>query len=306
MRITICAASFRVLCRSTVRGSVIGRARKVVGRVVRGGRVRFRVKGCRNVKVIFRCGKGSCVIATTTCSNCNCSGLIKLRRALVYLFVVKLSLLFVTNCILTGLSLGPVEGVIGRTRAVATSRVSHHVPIGGRGSRLNRLAVTFGRLLGQLRVSFGSRGRFIDGISRRLHAPLTTLATRVSISLRGRQAGRRCRLTVRGVRRSTGQVAQLVSNLLGLTGTSCNGRRVDVQRIHLSRLLLSTERLVLQTRPRCDVSLLFYGRRRSSSDLVAILNGPCLLGVTFSGLVRGGYGCSRGRSSVIRVSFESG
>lgn len=302
IRMTICDPSFRVVCRSTCRGSVMGRAPRVVGRVLRGGSVRFCRSRFRTVKVICVFRKGACVVATTTCSNCKCRGRGTLGSVLVVLSMVKLDVLVVMNCLLTHDTLVPMSGVMGRIRDVSTRRVGGELPIRGGESRLKRLDLAFGRVLSQLRVTFQSRGVFIDGISRRLQAPVTTLVARLRLTLLGRHGPRRCRVTVGGIVRSSRHMIGLVRKLLGLTGTSCLPRRVGVRGDHLSRLLLSTQRLIVGTGPGCGMRLVFRRRTRSSS-MVAILKGDCLLAATFIGLVRGGYGFSGGRASFVRVSF---
>ncbi|WP_433455425.1 sensor histidine kinase [Streptomyces sp. CA-142005] len=203
-------------------------------------------------------------------------------RIMLWLFVPALLCVVALVAALTWSAmtraLGPVEAIRGRFAEITATNLAQRVPDPRSGDEISALAGTMNDTLDQLQRAVGGLRTFTSDASHELRSPLTTLRTRLELSL-AHPATTDWPKTGDAALNDTVRLQEIVSDLLLLARLDASPRPAKTERIELRSFLADLissqypERPVVFDRPATDgqTAVAVVGNRSALTRLVTNL-----------------------------------
>lgn len=213
----------------------------------------------------------------------------------------------ILTCFIDNRTLGPLHSFTSRARGIRPGGLSSVGVDGSILPRFGRFDRSFGGVVRQLGRKFATRQRFAKGTTRRLHAPLTLVRTRVRLfSIRRASVGPRATRFLELLRRRARHVSRVAGALLRVDRLHGVGYDSGV------RLTPVASRIFTSLTPVTSRG----GMSLAHSNSTLVVNDSALVCHVVFGLARGTIHCAQHSSMVgvsviygrgsIRVHMESG
>lgn len=111
------------------------------------------------------------------------NNLVALRKTLLLLFVVGLSLLFVVGYFLARSALKPIWDIVHDAEKISGSELDKRLLVKNKKDELGELSMTVNALLDRLEQSFNAQKMFVSNVSHELRTPLAALMGELDLAL---------------------------------------------------------------------------------------------------------------------------
>ena len=225
-----------------------------------------------------------------------------LRRRLILLSVLGLSILLCVGYLLSRSALAPVKNIVRKVRSISANRISERLPVGKNHDELQELAGSFNALLDELEQAFSSQKMFVSNVSHELRTPLAALVAESEITLLKPRDPARYETALRNILKDAGRIMKLVEGLLNLAKADYNPQQIKMAKVRLDELLVEAYGTVVKAHPQYHVELSFEQEADDDSVLTVVGN-AYLLTTAFVNLIENNCKFSQNHTSMVQIGF---
>lgn len=204
------------------------------------------------------------------------NNLVALRKTLLLLFVVGLSLLFVVGYFLARSALKPVRDIVHDAEKISGSELDKRLLLKNKKDELGELSMTVNALLDRLEQSFNAQKMFVSNVSHELRTPLAALMGELDLALQKERTVEQYKNAITNAWTDARRMTKLIDGLLNLARADYQKEQIRMQDIRLDELLLDVREHILKAHPDYKISLLFE-QEDADDDLLITVKGNLYL-----------------------------
>ena len=303
VEVAVYDTSFLMLYHDAVQNDIIKEDSTMIQTIVTDGDMEFYVDGYQCIGMLYDYGGRKYVVTAAAYDGYGYDNLASLLNALIVLFVVGLSLLFVSGYYLSRAALKPIRDIVAEAENITATSISRRLPVKNEKDELGELATTFNDLLSRLEESFNSQKMFVSNVSHELRTPLAALMAELGITLQKERTSQQYRDALDNVMNDARRMNSLIDGLLNLAKADYGKEQISMQEIRLDELLLDVRECILRAHPEYKIELVFDEQETDDDRFVTVYGNSYLLSIAFSNLIENNCKYSPDRTSFVQISF---
>lgn len=303
VEVAVYDTSFCILYHDAVQNDIIKEDSAMIQTIVTDGDMEFYVDGYQCIGMLYDYGGRKYVVTAAAYDGYGYDNLASLLNALIVLFVVGLSLLFVSGYYLSRAALKPIRDIVAEAENITATSISRRLPVKNEKDELGELATTFNDLLSRLEESFNSQKMFVSNVSHELRTPLAALMAELGITLQKERTPQQYRDALDNVMNDARRMNSLIDGLLNLAKADYGKEQISMQEIRLDELLLDVRECILRAHPEYKIELVFDEQETDDDRFVTVYGNSYLLSIAFSNLIENNCKYSPDRTSFVQISF---
>lgn len=303
VEVAVYDTSFLMLYHDAVQNDIIKEDSAMMQTIVIDGDMEFYVDGYQCIGMLYDYGGRKYVVTAAAYDGYGYDNLASLLNALIVLFVVGLSLLFVSGYYLSRAALKPIRDIVAEAENITATSISRRLPVKNEKDELGELATAFNDLLSRLEESFNSQKMFVSNVSHELRTPLAALMAELGITLQKERTSQQYRDALDNVMNDARRMNSLIDGLLNLAKADYGKEQISMQEIRLDELLLDVRECILRAHPEYKIELVFDEQETDDDRFVTVYGNSYLLSIAFSNLIENNCKYSPDRTSFVQISF---
>ena len=303
VEVAVYDTSFRMLYHDAVQNDIIKEDSAMIQTIVADGDMEFYVDGYQCIGMLYDYGGRKYVVTAAAYDGYGYDNLSSLLNALIVLFVIGLSLLFVSGYYLSRAALKPIRDIVAEAENITATSISRRLPVKNEKDELGELATTFNDLLSRLEESFNSQKMFVSNVSHELRTPLAALMAELGITLQKERTPQQYRDALDNVMNDARRMNSLIDGLLNLAKADYGKEQISMQEIRLDELLLDVRECILRAHHEYKIELVFDEQETDDDRFVTVSGNSYLLSIAFSNLIENNCKYSPDRTSFVQISF---
>ncbi len=303
VEVAIYTTDFRMLYHDAIQNDIIKENREMIDRILREKEIEFYVDKYQGIGMFYSFDGKDYIVTAAAYDGYGYDNLFELRDTLLVLFVIGLSLLFVSGYILARASLKPIRDIVRETETITAHHIDRRLPVKNEKDELGELSTTFNALLERLEASFNSQKMFVSNVSHEMRTPLAALIAELDLALQKERTGEQYRKAMQNALQDAGRMNKLIDGLLNLAKADYQKEQIKMQEIRLDELLLDVREFILRAHPDYHIELLFEQEDADDDNLITVQGNLYLLNIAFSNLIENNCKYSADKSSFIQISF---
>jgi signal transduction histidine kinase len=305
VEVAVYTPDFRMLYHDAAQNDIVKEDRAMIDRIVSEREKEFYVGEYQAVGLVYTFAGKDYVVTAAAYDGYGYHNLDILRRTLVGLFVVGLSLLFVVGYLLARASLKPMRDVVREAESITASKIDRRLPVANRHDELGELSTAFNDLLDRLEVSFNAQKMFVSNVSHEMRTPLAALTAELDIALQKERSPQQYREAMANALGDAQRMAKLIDGLLNLAKADYRKEDIKMEEIRLDELLLDVREHLLRAHPDYHVELIF-AQEIDDEQSITVNGNPYLLSIAFANLMENNCKYSPDRISLVQISSHQG
>ncbi|MBC8603948.1 HAMP domain-containing protein [Parabacteroides acidifaciens] len=303
VEVAIYTTDFRMLYHDAIQNDIIKENREMIDRILREKEIEFYVDKYQSIGMLYSFDGKDYIVTAAAYDGYGYDNLFELRDTLLVLFVIGLSLLFVSGYILARASLKPIRDIVREAETITAHHIDRRLPVKNGKDELGELSTTFNALLERLEASFNSQKMFVSNVSHEMRTPLAALIAELDLALQKERTGEQYRKAMQNALQDAGRMNKLIDGLLNLAKADYQKEQIKMQEIRLDELLLDVREFILRAHPDYHIELLFEQEDADDDNLITVQGNLYLLNIAFSNLIENNCKYSADKSSFIQISF---
>ena len=303
IEVAVYDTSFLMLYHDAVQNDIIKEDSAMIQTIVTDGDMEFYVDGYQCIGMLYDYGGRKYVVTAAAYDGYGYDNLASLLNALIVLFVVGLSFLFISGYYLSRAALKPIRDIVAEAENITATSISRRLPVKNEKDELGELAITFNDLLSRLEESFNSQKMFVSNVSHELRTPLAALMAELGITLQKERTQQQYRDALDNVMNDARRMNSLIDGLLNLAKADYGKEQISMQEIRLDELLLDVRECILRAHPEYKIELVFDEQETDDDRFVTVYGNSYLLSIAFSNLIENNCKYSPDRTSFVQISF---
>lgn len=303
VEVAIYTTDFRMLYHDAIQNDIIKENREMIDRILREKEIEFYVDKYQGIGMLYSFDGKDYIVTAAAYDGYGYDNLFELRNTLLVLFVISLSLLFVSGYILARASLKPIRDIVREAETITAHHIDRRLPVKNEKDELGELSTTFNALLERLEASFNSQKMFVSNVSHEMRTPLAALIAELDLALQKERTGEQYRKAMQNALQDAGRMNKLIDGLLNLAKADYQKEQIKMQEIRLDELLLDVREFILRAHPDYHIELLFEQEDADDDNLITVQGNLYLLNIAFSNLIENNCKYSADKSSFIQISF---
>lgn len=303
VEVAIYTTDFQMLYHDAIQNDIIKENREMIDRILREKEIEFYVDKYQGIGMLYSFGGKDYIVTAAAYDGYGYDNLFELRDTLLVLFVIGLSLLFVSGYILARASLKPIRDIVREAETITAHHIDRRLPVKNEKDELGELSTTFNALLERLEASFNSQKMFVSNVSHEMRTPLAALIAELDLALQKERTGEQYRKAMQNALQDAGRMNKLIDGLLNLAKADYQKEQIKMQEIRLDELLLDVREFILRAHPDYHIELLFEQEDADDDNLITVQGNLYLLNIAFSNLIENNCKYSADKSSFIQISF---
>ncbi|WP_293670940.1 ATP-binding protein [uncultured Parabacteroides sp.] len=303
VEVAIYTTDFLMLYHDAIQNDIIKENREMIDRILHEKEIEFYVDKYQGIGMLYSFGGKNYIVTAAAYDGYGYDNLFELRNTLLVLFVIGLSLLFVSGYILARASLKPIRDIVREAETITAHHIDRRLPVKNEKDELGELSTTFNALLERLEASFNSQKMFVSNVSHEMRTPLAALIAELDLALQKERTGEQYRKAMQNALQDAGRMNKLIDGLLNLAKADYQKEQIKMQEIRLDELLLDVREFILRAHPDYHIELLFEQEDADDDNLITVQGNLYLLNIAFSNLIENNCKYSADKSSFIQISF---
>lgn len=303
VEVAIYTTDFRMLYHDAIQNDIIKENREMIDRILREKEIEFYVDKYQGIGMLYSFDGKDYIVTAAAYDGYGYDNLFELRDTLLVLFVIGLSLLFVSGYILARASLKPIRDIVREAETITAHHIDRRLPVKNGKDELGELSTTFNALLERLEASFNSQKMFVSNVSHEMRTPLAALIAELDLALQKERTSEQYRKAMQNALQDAGRMNKLIDGLLNLAKADYQKEQIKMQEIRLDELLLDVREFILRAHPDYHIELLFEQEDADDDNLITVQGNLYLLNIAFSNLIENNCKYSADKSSFIQISF---
>lgn len=236
---------------------------------------------------------------------CDPTQLVRLRNILIITFFAGMALIAASGWYFAGQALAPMSGIVQEVENIQPSDLSRRVATGNSRDELDRLAVTFNRLLDRVEQAFRLQRMFLSNVSHELKNPLQAIRSQLDVALSRDRDPQAYRSALQSVLDDVDAMTEVEDKLHQLARIHNDPSAIPFAAERLDELLWQAKEQLQKHRPNFKVSLDF-GEMPENEELLYVRANEALLRTAMLNLMDNACKYSPDNRAQVRVRFHTG
>lgn len=303
VEVAVYTTDFRMLYHDAIQNDIIKENRSMMNRIIREKEINFYVGKYQCIGMLYHFQGRDYIITAAAYDGYGYDNLYELQKALVVLFLVGLSSLFVVCYFLARSSLKPIRDIVKEAETITSSQMDRRLPVRNAHDELGELSIAFNSLLDRLQISFDSQKMFVSNVSHELRTPLAALIAELDLSLQKERSGEHYRRAIENALGDARRMTKLIDGLLNLAKADYQKEQIRMKEIRLDELLLDVRSYILKAHPEYKVNILFEQEDADDDRMITVMGNVYLLSIAFSNLIENNCKYSADKTSFVQISY---
>jgi signal transduction histidine kinase len=236
---------------------------------------------------------------------CDTSPLQQLRNILIVSFLIGLLLMALTGWVLSGQALRPLNQLMNEVDTIQTNNLAQRIGISKNKDELQRLALTFNRLLERVERAFQAQRMFISNVSHELKNPLNVLRTQIDVALQRKRDTDEYERVLHSLSDDLHNISDLEEKLLQLSRIHNSPESINMQPVRLDELLWQVREQLLKRSPNAKCSFDLQNMPDDSEETLYIKGNESLLRMAFLNIAENAVKYSHDRAVHVLAVFQA-
>ena len=303
VEVAVYTTDFQMLYHDAIQNDIIKETQEMINDILRKKEIEFHIGKYQGVGMVYPYRGKEYIVTAAAYDGYGYDNLIGLQKTLFILFIVGLSLLFITGYFLARLSLQPIRNIVNEAETITASQIDRRLPVKNEKDELGELSTAFNALLNRLEISFNSQRMFVSNVSHELRTPLSALIAELGLSLQKERTTEQYRYAMQNMLQDARRMTRLIDGLLNLAKADYRKEEISMRDVRLDELLLDVRELILRAHPEYHIDLLFGQEEADDDRLITTMGNPYLLNIAFSNLIENNCKYSGNNASSVQISF---
>lgn len=303
VEVAVYTTDFQMLYHDAIQNDIIKETQEMINDILRKKEIEFHIGKYQGVGMVYPYRGKEYIVTAAAYDGYGYDNLIGLQKTLFILFIVGLSLLFITGYFLARVSLQPIRNIVNEAETITASQIDRRLPVKNEKDELGELSTAFNALLNRLEISFNSQRRFVSNVSHELRTPLSALIAELGLSLQKERTTEQYRYAMQNMLQDARRMTRLIDGLLNLAKADYRKEEISMRDVRLDELLLDVRELILRAHPEYHIDLLFGQEEADDDRLITTMGNPYLLNIAFSNLIENNCKYSGNNTSSVQISF---
>ena len=303
VEVAVYTTDFQMLYHDAIQNDIIKETQEMINDILRKKEIEFHIGKYRGVGMVYPYRGKEYIVTAAAYDGYGYDNLIGLQKTLFILFIVGLSLLFITGYFLARVSLQPIRNIVNEAETITASQIDRRLPVKNEKDELGELSTAFNALLNRLEISFNSQRMFVSNVSHELRTPLSALIAELGLSLQKERTTEQYRYAMQNMLQDARRMTRLIDGLLNLAKADYRKEEISMRDVRLDELLLDVRELILRAHPEYHIDLLFGQEEADDDRLITTMGNPYLLNIAFSNLIENNCKYSGNNTSSVQISF---
>lgn len=303
VEVAVYTTDFRMLYHDAIQNDIVKEDRKMIDDILKNREIEFYVGDYQGVGMLYSWEGKTYVVTAAAYDGYGYDNLGELRKTLLVLFIIGLTLLFVVCYFLVRASLKPIRDIVREAESMTAQHIEKRLPVKNEKDELGELSTAFNDLLERLEVSFNSQKMFVSNVSHELRTPLAALMAELDLALQKERTVEQYRTAMENVLQDARRMTRLIDGLLNLAKADYQKEQIKMQEIRLDELLLDTRECILRAHPDYHIELLFEQEAAEDDRMITVMGNLYLLNIAFSNLIENNCKYSTDKSSFVQISY---
>ncbi|WP_278626422.1 HAMP domain-containing sensor histidine kinase [Parabacteroides gordonii] len=303
VEVAVYTTDFQMLYHDAIQNDIIKETQEMINDILRKKEIEFHIGKYQGVGMVYPYKGKEYIVTAAAYDGYGYDNLIGLQKTLFILFIVGLSLLFITGYFLARVSLQPIRNIVNEAETITASQIDRRLPVKNEKDELGELSTAFNALLNRLEISFNSQRMFVSNVSHELRTPLSALIAELGLSLQKERTTEQYRYAMQNMLQDARRMTRLIDGLLNLAKADYRKEEISMRDVRLDELLLDVRELILRAHPEYHIDLLFGQEEADDDRLITTMGNPYLLNIAFSNLIENNCKYSGNNTSSVQISF---
>ena len=303
VEVAVYTTDFQMLYHDAIQNDIIKETQEMINDILRKKEIEFHIGKYQGVGMVYPYRGKEYIVTAAAYDGYGYDNLIGLQKTLFILFIVGLSLLFITGYFLARVSLQPIRNIVNEAETITASQIDRRLPVKNEKDELGELSTAFNALLNRLEISFNSQRMFVSNVSHELRTPLSALIAELGLSLQTERTTEQYRYAMQNMLQDARRMTRLIDGLLNLAKADYRKEEISMRDVRLDELLLDVRELILRAHPEYHIDLLFGQEEADDDRLITTMGNPYLLNIAFSNLIENNCKYSGNNTSSVQISF---
>lgn len=295
--------SFTMLYHDAVQIDIVKESPQMIAEVLQQKNIHFYIGNNQAVAMLYSFKGKDYIVTVAAYDGYGYSNLAALRKILVVISLVGLSVLWLVGFLLARSALAPVKQIMRKADQISAHNISERLPVSSSKDELSELSLSFNRLLDDLEKAFQSQKMFVSHVSHELRTPMSSLVTEAELTLLKPRDKERYEQALRHILQDAGRIVSLTDGLLNLAKADYHSNQIKMEALRLDELLLEACAAVMKAHSDYRVDLQFEGEADDDSVLT-VQGNSYLLTIAFANLIENNCKFSADRTSVVHIGFD--
>lgn len=303
VEVAVYTTDFQMLYHDAIQNDIIKETQEMINDILRKKEIEFHIGKYQGVGMVYPYRGKEYIVTAAAYDGYGYDNLNGLQKTLFILFIVGLSLLFITGYFLARVSLQPIRNIVNEAETITASQIDRRLPVKNEKDELGELSTAFNALLNRLEISFNSQRMFVSNVSHELRTPLSALIAELGLSLQKERTTEQYRYAMQNMLQDARRMTRLIDGLLNLAKADYRKEEISMRDVRLDELLLDVRELILRAHPEYHIDLLFGQEEADDDRLITTMGNPYLLNIAFSNLIENNCKYSGNNTSSVQISF---
>lgn len=303
VEVAVYDTDFQMLYHDAIQNDIVKENREMIDKILDKKEIEFYIGDYQVTGIVYHFDGKDYVVTAAAYDGYGHDNISGLRNALVFLFVIGLSMLFIAGYYLAYTSLKPIRGIVREAESITELDINRRLPIKNEKDELGELCMAINALLERLEVSFNSQKMFVSNVSHELRTPLAALMAELDLSLQKERTEHQYLNTIQNALQDARRMTKLIDGLLNLAKADYQKDQVKMEEIRMDELLLDTREYILKAHPHYNIDLIFEQDEADDDSQITVLGNRYLLNIAFSNLIENNCKYSADQSSCIQISY---
>lgn len=303
VEVAVYTEDFQMLYHDAVQNDIIKETQPMIHEILQKKEIEFHIGKYQGIGMVYPFKERNYVITAAAFDGYGYDNVSSLQNTLIILFIIGVTLLFITCYFLAGLSLQPIRNIVKEAETITASHIDRRIPVRNKKDELGELSIAFNELLHRLEISFNAQKMFVSNVSHELRTPLAALTAELDVSLQKERSNAQYRCAMQNMQQDAKRMTRLIDGLLNLAKADYQKAEISMREVRLDELLLDVRDLLLRAHPDYTIELLFCNENEDDDRLITTLGNPYLLNIAFANLIENNCKYSANHSSTVQISF---
>ncbi len=303
VEVVVYDSDFQMLYHDAIQNDIVKENREMLDEILDKKAIEFYVGDYQVIGIVYHFDGNDYVVTAAAYDGNGYDNIFRLRKSLIVLFVIGLSLLFIACYYLAYTSLKPIRGIVREAESITELDINKRLPIKNEKDELGELCMAINALLKRLEVSFNSQKMFVSNVSHELRTPLAALMAELDLSLQKERTEQQYRNTIQNALQDARRMTKLINGLLNLAKADYQKDQIKMEEIRLDELLLDTREYILKAHPQYNIDMIFEQDEADDDRLITVMGNRYLLNIALSNLIENNCKYSADHSSCIQISY---
>ena len=302
VEVAIYRPDFKMLYHDAIQSDIVKETSGMMSDISRKKSIEFHVGTYQAIGMVYEFEGRNYIITAAAYDGYGHASLNSLKKILIGLSFLGLSILMIMGYVLANSALSPVKEIVKKVKSISANNIEERLPIGKNEDELDELSHAFNELLSDLEQAFRSQKMFVSNVSHELRTPMAALIAETELTLLKPREKERYQTSLNNILSDSKRIIKLIEGLLNLAKADYNPGQIKMEPVRLDELLMDAQKTVIKAHPDYHIELVFE-EEADDDSVITVYGNIYLLTTAFINIIENNCKFSDDRSSRVQIGY---